>query len=161
MTENAKAGLSVNRPAATATKGFTLIELLVVLALAAILLAVAPPMIARALPGVQLKSATEQIAAGLRYARNRALTTREASVLTLDVEKHLFSVTGKKKSTGFADNIELELFTAESEMVSETAGNIRFFPTGGSTGGRITLSNEKRKYEVDVDWLTGRVRILE
>ena len=28
-------------------------------------------------------------------------------------------------------------------------------------GGRITLAAGERKYEVDVDWLTGRVAILD
>ncbi len=30
-----------------------------------------------------------------------------------------------------------------------------------SEGGRITVSLGERKYEVDVDWLTGQVRILD
>jgi general secretion pathway protein H len=38
---------------------------------------------------------------------------------------------------------------------------VRFFPDGGSNGGRITLAAGDRKYDVDVDWLTGRVAILE
>ena len=45
--------------------------------------------------------------------------------------------------------------------MSERQGSIRFFPDGGSNGGRITVASGERKYEVDVDWLTGRVAILD
>ena len=40
-------------------------------------------------------------------------------------------------------------------------GSIRFYPDGGSNGGRITVASGARKFDVDVDWLTGRVAILD
>ena len=57
--------------------------------------------------------------------------------------------------------LELKLFTAQSDIISEHRGAIRFYPDGGSTGGRVTLAAGERKFEVDVDWLTGRVAILD
>ena len=53
------------------------------------------------------------------------------------------------------------LFTARSEQLSEKGGAIRFFPDGSSTGGRITLSIDSMRYLVNVDWLTGRVKVME
>ena len=38
---------------------------------------------------------------------------------------------------------------------------VRFFADGSSTGGRVTLMVGERSYAVDVDWLTGRVRVLQ
>ena len=38
---------------------------------------------------------------------------------------------------------------------------LRFVPDGGSNGGRITVASGARKFDVDVDWLTGRVAILD
>jgi general secretion pathway protein H len=55
----------------------------------------------------------------------------------------------------------LKLFTAQKDLVDEKVGSIRFFPDGGSNGGRITVASGERKFEVDVDWLTGRVAILD
>ena len=55
----------------------------------------------------------------------------------------------------------MKLFTAQSDLVSDKIGAIRFFPDGGSNGGRVTVFAGERKYEVDVDWLTGRVAILD
>ena len=57
--------------------------------------------------------------------------------------------------------VGLKLFTAQKDIVNEKTGAIRFFPDGGSNGGRITVAAGVRKYEVDVDWLTGRVAILD
>jgi general secretion pathway protein H len=57
--------------------------------------------------------------------------------------------------------IELKLFTAQRDLVSDQVGTVRFYPDGGSNGGRITLAAGERKFDVDVDWLTGRVAVLE
>ena len=43
----------------------------------------------------------------------------------------------------------------QGKVVSVGAGKIK------DDGGRITLASGERKYEVDVDWLTGRVAILD
>ena len=53
------------------------------------------------------------------------------------------------------------LYTAQSEIVDDKHGAIRFYPDGSSTGGRVTLASGERKFLVDVDWLTGRVTIKE
>ena len=141
--------------------GFTLLELMVVLAIAAILMTVVPPLVSSALPGAQLKSASRQLAAGLRSARNQALVSRKEASLVVDLEKHAFHVSGRKHDYSLPASLKIDLLTVESELLSGKRGGIRFFPQGGSTGGRITLSNGRRAFGVDVDWLTGKVRILQ
>lgn len=79
----------------------------------------------------------------------------------VDLEAHTFQVTGKQKTFHIPKDVKVTLITAETEMVEEKRGGIRFFPAGGSTGGRVSVANGKRGYDVDVDWLTGKVRILE
>ncbi len=141
--------------------GFTLLELMIVLVIAAIMMAVVPPMISSVLPGAELKSAARSVAAGLRYARNKSLTSDKEVILMLDLESKRFNIGGRKKNFQIHKDLDVTLLTAESEMVAEDKGAIRFFPDGGSTGGRISLSTDKRKYAIDVDWLTGKVRIFE
>ena len=141
--------------------GFTILELLVVLVIAAIMVAVTPPLISSALPGVELKSAARKIAANLRMARSQAISSRAETTFSIDVEERLFSVSGSKRTHTLPADMKISLLTVESETSGEDAGAIRFFPQGGSTGGRVTLSQDKREYAVDVDWLTGRIRILE
>jgi general secretion pathway protein H len=55
----------------------------------------------------------------------------------------------------------MTLEAASSEQVGESRARIRFFPNGASTGGRITLDRAGNRYHVEVDWLYGRVRIIE
>jgi len=108
-----------------------------------------------------LRSAARQIAAGLRHARSEAIAQRRETVLTLDLEKRSFRVAQEPRDIALPSKVELKLFTAQSDLVNERQGAIRFFPDGGSNGGRVTVASGERKYEVDVDWLTGRVAILD
>jgi general secretion pathway protein H len=137
------------------------VELLLVLVIGALLLTVVPPMFSAAIPGVQLKGAAREIAAALRYARGRAVANQETAAVILDVEARQYRVTGRERVRSLPKQLDLELFAARSEQTSGNAGGIRFFPDGSSTGGRITVKGGERAYKVDVDWLTGRVKILE
>jgi general secretion pathway protein H len=82
-------------------------------------------------------------------------------MLVLDLGAHSFSVPPDPRVHKLAQRLDLKLFTAQSDLVSENVGAIHFFADGGSNGGRITLASGERKLNVDVDWLTGRVAILE
>lgn len=123
--------------------------------------ALAGPLVSSGVSGTELKASARQLAAGLRKARSDAVAQRHETVMTLDVEGHQFQLSGDQHSYRLPKNVAVKLFTAQSELVSGSAGSIRFFPDGGSTGGRITLSAHERNYDVDINWLTGQVVILE
>jgi general secretion pathway protein H len=141
------------------SRGFTLLELLLVLLLLGLLYGLAAPMLGAGSTGLDMKAASRQLAAGLRKARGVAVAERREAVLTLDVEGRTFSLTGDPKTYSLPKQLELALFTAQSELVREKTGGIRFFPDGTSTGGRVTISAGESKQLVDVDWVTGRVTI--
>jgi general secretion pathway protein H len=141
--------------------GFTLIELVVVLVIAGLLLALAPPLVSKAFPAVELRDAARRVAAGLRVARSRAVSRSEEAVWALDLQRRRFTVTGRDRTYSLPEKLTISLFTAQSELHGEGSGAIRFYPDGSSTGGRVTLARGERSYLVDVDWLTGRVSILE
>ena len=158
--------MSVTRPGqriehvrASAT-GFTLLELLLVLFILALVTAVVVPSLGGG-EVVEIKTAARSLAAGLRQARNHALNANRPARLSVDVAKREFRLPGESRARKLPERIDIVLFTARSEQESEERGAIRFFPDGSSTGGRITLSTEKFRYLVDVDWLTGRVSIIE
>jgi general secretion pathway protein H len=140
--------------------GFTLIELLVVLLLMGMIYALAGPMIDLGGSGVDTKAAARQLAAGLRKARGTAIAESRDAVLTLDLDARKFSVTGDPKAYALPAKVDLALFTAQSEQVAAATGSIRFFADGSSTGGRITVTAGGGKQSVDVDWITGRVKLL-
>ena len=106
-----------------------------------------------------LKAAARTLASGLRLAQTTAMSTRRDATLMLDLETRQFEVSGVEGARELPRDIELKLFTAQSEALTEKKGAIRFYPDGSSTGGRITVFSGERKYLVDVDWITGRVSI--
>ena len=145
-----------------AISGVTLLELLIVLAIMAILAAVVLPLLGGSgVSTAELKSAARQVAAGLRVARSEALATRQETRVVLDLEQRTFRIDRDAHVHTLPKPIDVKLFTAQSDLVNERVGAIRFFPDGGSNGGRVTVAAGPRKYDIDIDWLTGRVAIQD
>jgi general secretion pathway protein H len=140
--------------------GVTLLELLIVLSLIALIAAVTIPVFS-GVSTTELKSAAREVAAGLRLARGQAISQRSEATLELDVAARSFRVPPDPRVHSLPSGIDLKLFTAQRDLVNDQVGAVRFYADGGSNGGRITLAAGERKYDVDVDWLTGRVAILE
>jgi general secretion pathway protein H len=144
----------------SSTAGFTLLELLAVLLILGLVAAVVVPSLGGG-AAVEVKSAARSLAAALRQTRNRALNDNRSATLALDVAKREFRLPGEQRTHRLPERVHIVLFTARSEQLSEQGGAIRFFPDGSSTGGRITLSIDSLRYLVNVDWLTGRVKVME
>ncbi len=86
--------------------------------------------------------------------------SRQETRFTLDLEERSFRIDGDHRAYALPKAVELKLFTAQRDLIDAKSGAIRFFPDGGSNGGRVTIASGERKFEIDVDWLTGRVAIL-
>jgi general secretion pathway protein H len=142
-------------------QGLTLLEILIVLALMGLMAAIALPMLGNGVSTTQLRTSARQLAAGLRMARSEALAQRREAFLLVDVAGKRFRLDSDPHIHALPEGITLKLFTAQNDLVDANVGAIRFFPDGGSNGGRITVAAGQRKFEVDVDWLTGRVAILD
>lgn len=141
--------------------GFTLLEVLVVLVIASVMYVLVLGVPLRGASIADLKAAARTLASGLRQAQTLAMVTRRDALLTVDVEERGFVLAGETELRRIPRDIEIKLFTAQSELIDGKRGAIRFYPDGSSTGGRITVSAGERKYLVDVDWLTGRVAISD
>ena len=141
--------------------GFTLIELLVVTVIMVMTYSLAAPLVSSGVTSAELKASARQLAAGLRKARSDAVARRRETVLSVDLESRRFQLSSDNRLYRFPKDVDVKLFTAQSELINGSGGSIRFFPDGGSTGGRITLMARDRKYDVDVNWLTGQVNILD
>ena len=140
-------------------KGFTQLEMMVVLAIAALLLTVAPPLLSNLGSGAKLRSVAQQLVAGLRTVRTEAILNQRSEALTLELKAHRFIADGR--SVSLSDKIHLALYTTQSGQLDDDTGQIRFFPDGSSTGGHIKLSRKNRELFVQVDWLTGRVWVTD
>ena len=141
--------------------GVTLLELLIVLMIIAFVSAIVVPMLGDGVSTSELKSAAREVASGLRYARGQAIAKRTESLLVINLDARTFSLPPDERLHKLPQKLDLKLFSAQSDLLNEKVGAIRFYPDGGSNGGRITLAAGERKFDVDVDWLTGRVAILE
>ena len=148
------------RARGTVTAGFTLLETLVALALVVLLLAVAVPALIVP-PGVSLRTTADLVATGLRQARLAAIRQQRPVALLVDVNARALQVEGGSRIRQLPRDVQLEIETAAGEIYGGQVGGIRFFPDGSSTGGRVTLTLGGLETLVDVEWLTGRIRVRE
>lgn len=141
--------------------GITLIETIVALAIAALLTATATPAIGRAIDRARTDGSTRELVLALKAVRQAARTSGAESLFTLDVVTRSYRIAhDRERVLAAPDGATITLLTAESERLAESAGAIRFFPDGSSTGGTITLTHRDRAQHVEIDWLTGHVRAV-
>jgi len=138
--------------------GFTLIELLITLVIIALIAAIAVPSL-RSSPAADLRNSAQMVAAALRQTRIDAMSSGRSLALLVDTEAHTLQQQDRDNPRQLPDDIALVLTTAEQEMLGPDRGGIRFWPDGSATGGRVTLARDQLTLRVDVEWLTGRVRI--
>jgi len=141
------------------SRAFTLIELLLVIVVIAMAAAVVAPNIGSGNQTASLNATAREIASALRFARGHALTHRKEAVFLVNLEENSYQLTDKKKVFKMTKDIAVILDIAQSQIIDEDHGGIRFFPDGSSTGGRITLELGENKRQIDVNWLTGQVEI--
>lgn len=161
--------------------GFTLLELLVVLVIIGLAAGFVGPRLAGSLGGVQLKTASKKVAGVLRYARSRATAESVGYRTMFDARRGVLRVEPDPENRGPArwegtipeeDGISAQRYrlpdgvrfrrmeTGIGESTETSVLEIYFFPSGGSSGGRVYLSDGTGdRYRVEVDFITGTVRL--
>ena len=127
----------------------------------AMIAALATPDFHRFKPDLELRNAVGRLAAAMRDARGHAIRTNHEAVVTIDVAARSYAASYQPAWQKLDGDFVLSLYTATVETYGNQVGNIRFFPEGTSTGGRVTLNSGRRHYVVVVDWLTGHVEVIE
>ena len=148
-------------PSANRQQGFSLLEVIVVIVIMAMAYTLLPKMVFAGVSGAELRSNVRAVATGLRLTRDAAINTRREAVMTLDLENREFTVQDDAKVHKLHDKLDVKLYTSQADLITDKVGTIRFYPDGSSNGGRVTVSAGGRAFEVDVDWLTGRVSIKD
>ncbi len=138
--------------------GFTLIEMLVliaVLALVLVLLVQHGPQRSRTLDA---RAAAATLAQSLRAARARAIATDRTVSVTLDLAAHRVRAAAAP-ATALPD-LPIAAETTFGPR-SETRVVFAFAPDGSASGGRITIGTGPGRLRIDIDWLSGRVRVAD
>lgn len=138
--------------------GFTLIEMLVVLTLLALMMAVVVPAINRGM-SVTANDVARDIQIGLRKARADAVTQQKSQAFVVDTQNREFKIRGRKVIR-LPEDIELTAKVASREAMQGKAA-VRFYPDGSSTGGRIGVQQNDEQILINIDWLTGRVSLVQ
>lgn len=138
--------------------GFTLVELLIVITLLVTLTAVLAPILLPS-PSRTLRATASEITTTLRETRRLAQAAQARRRFMLDTHSGRFGVEGAAAWRRIPEDAHVKLTTGKSLLTGETQGGIDFFPDGSSTGGRVSLFVADQSLDVDIEWLTGRVRV--
>ncbi|MGK9235086.1 GspH/FimT family protein [Inquilinus limosus] len=142
-------------------RGFTLLELLVVLVVLATAAALVPPILARGSAQASLKRTVATLASELRQARSDAILRDGPQGVVIDPIGRSFGPLGAPLRHRIGDGIAVDVTSAAIAADRDGRPGIRFLPDGRSTGGTVRLAGQGRTYRVEVNWLTGRVRVQE
>jgi len=162
--------------------GFTLLELLVVLVIIAAISALVGPRLLGSMGSTHLSTASKKVATSLRYARTQAVSKGVVYVAVFDGETQKITIKARRPSSGvegeadagddgtgleekemayeLPEGIKLEKVESGDREVRSGSLEVLFFPTGGSSGARIVLINEREmRRVVVVDFITGAVKL--
>lgn len=131
------------------SSGFTLVEVMIVLAILGLVATLALPLLARRTPTASLASAAEEVRAALAAARSAAIAEdREVS----------FSAA----TDGYRVDGEPHRFPPGADLSLQVRGGARiaFFPSGGSSGGRVILHSASARREIEIEAITGRAALV-
>jgi general secretion pathway protein H len=144
--------------------GFTLVELLVVLAMIALLVAVARPMYSAAVPGARVRAEILDLAMSLRQSRNRAISSSKVIAVEFDTEHARYAI--GPDIVELSANTQLlaaqrGMNTVQTIAAFDPIVRLEFYPDGSSTGASVEFRNASASWQLDVDWLTGRIRVAQ
>ncbi len=150
-------GLKSPLPCPLRQRGFTLLELIIVLFVVVLGFSVIGLNLSSGNDSTEIKAAARDVVSALRYARGQALMTHQETTVALDLSDNSYTVSGRDKVYQIPDTIDVTVVTAQTELSGEGTASIRFFADGSSTGGRITLERGHITWQIDINWLTGRI----
>jgi len=136
--------------------GFSLIEMLIVLAIVAMVAAVSMPYARQSGERRELDMAVIRIAAQLRMAQMAAQAKQSEQWVAVDTKARRVTSSASPDKIELPATVTIEV-TAALDGIRNDTGEIRFFPDGGSTGGKLRFQQGQYTRGLAVNWLTGAV----
>lgn len=144
-----------------AAAGFTLIEVIAVLAITALAASAAPYFWRQGQAIYQSRAVARTLAADLRGLRSQAQVTGREVAIAIDAHGRGYAARAAQLSRALPEGFRIAYAPAVLHQPRLAEAVLRFHPDGSSTGGRMTLSANGSSRHVVVDWLTGRVRVVD
>lgn len=129
-------------------RGFTLIELMIVLAVLSLAAVLALPYLATGRNRAALGGAVQTVRAALHAARAAAIAEDREVAFAGGMDGYRI------------DGARQDLATSGVVVEIKGGSRIAFFPSGGSSGGRVVLHDGAASRAIEVEALTGRA-VLE
>jgi general secretion pathway protein H len=140
-------------------KGFTLLELMVVLFIMVLGFTVIGVNLSSGNNATEHQRTARDIVSALRYARGMALMSHKESTVTFNLNENSYTLNNRDKVYVIPETIKVSVVTAQSQMIGQNQGSIRFFGDGSSTGGRVSLKRGESVWQIDINWLTGQIEL--
>lgn len=140
--------------------GFTLLEMIIVLVVLGLALGIA---VSRGPPnsrGLDVRGAVAQVVQTLRQARGAAIASDAPVAVVVNGARGTVALAGGRPLT-LPPGLTLTAASGPEALPGTQLVAIRFAPNGSSSGGRIVLADGRRRMQVGVDWLTGRVSVAD
>ena len=139
--------------------GFTLLELMIAITIASLFITLLAMHGRPHSAALDENGTASELAGGLREARAQAIVQNKPVALTLDIVNHQWKV-GNQPFRKVPPQFHMDVLTVQGETRGNLAA-IVFEPDGSSTGGQVAFDDGLRKFSVNIDWLTGMVRVTK
>ncbi len=140
--------------------GFSLLEILIVMVFIAVIAGFVSSSMTKSLKKAKIRAVSKNLVSALRYTRGQAIVKHEQKTISFNVKEKTYKAP-RKKTVHIMDEMELYVFTADSDIANESEGSIRFFSDGSSTGGWVKLIYGEKIWKINVNWLTGEISMVE
>lgn len=139
-------------------RGVVMLDVILAMAVIALCALVLMPIPRGSIGANELRAEAIRVAAQFRKGRAMALRGRQPVDIVVDADASRVAFAGGE-TVAIRDGVRLLWVTSDQCPRIEGIRALRYLPDGRSCGGVLTLSAGALRYQLRVDWLTGRVEM--